>query len=196
MVNLFKNEVAEFIYKRTYSRWIEEENRREDWPETIERFIGFITEERPDIPEKTQNKIRKYMLEFAVMPSMRFLWAAGPAAKADNTTIYNCSFAKMNTVDAFAECLYVLMCGTGFGFSVEQEEIDKLPEIPVIKSGQPLPKINVEDSKAGWADSVKTLMYNLYEGQNVYFNYDFIRPEGARLKTMGGRASGPAPLIK
>ncbi len=196
MVNLFKNEVAEFIYKRTYSRWIEEENRREDWPETIERFIGFIKEERPDIPEKTQNKIRKYMLEFAVMPSMRFLWAAGPAAKADNTTIYNCSFAKMNSVEAFAECLYVLMCGTGFGFSVEGEEIDKLPEIPVIQSGQPLPKINIEDSKAGWADSVKTLMYNLYEGQNVYFNYDFIRPEGARLKTMGGRASGPAPLVK
>ena len=84
---MFKNEVAEFIYKRTYSRWIEEENRREDWPETIERFIGFIRQERPDIPEKTEEKIRKYMTEFAVMPSMRFLWAAGPAAKADNTTI-------------------------------------------------------------------------------------------------------------
>ena len=131
---MFKNEVAEFIYKRTYSRWLEEENRREDWPETIERFIGFVTEERPDIPEKTQNKIRKYMTEFAVMPSMRFLWAAGPAAKADNTTIYNCSFAKMNTVDAFAECLYVLMCGTGFGFSVENEEVEKLPTVPEIKS--------------------------------------------------------------
>ena len=193
---MFKNEVAEFIYKRTYSRWMEEEGRREDWPETIERFIGFITEERPDIPEKTIHKIRKYMTEFAVMPSMRFLWAAGPAAKNDNTTIYNCSFAKINSVDAFAECLYILMCGTGFGFSVESEEIEKLPAIPEIKSGQALAKVLIEDSKNGWADSVKTLMNSLYEGQNIYFDYSAIRLEGARLMTMGGRASGPQPLIK
>ena len=193
---MFKNEVAEFIYKRTYSRWLEEEGRREDWPETIERFINFIISKRPDIPEKTINKIRKYMTEFAVMPSMRFLWAAGPAASADNTAIYNCSFAKINSVDAFAECLYVLMCGTGFGFSVEKEEVEQLPSIPVIKSGQALEKIPIFDSKAGWADSVKMLMQNLYDGQNIYFDYSQIRPEGARLRTMGGRASGPAPLIK
>ena len=106
---MFKNEVAEFIYKRTYSRWLEEERRREDWPETIERFIGFITTQRPEIPEKTIKKMRKYMLEFAVMPSMRFLWAAGPAAEFDNTCIYNCAFAKINCIEAFAECLYILM---------------------------------------------------------------------------------------
>ena len=193
---MFKNEVAEFIYKRTYSRWLEEEGRREDWPETIERFIGFIISKRPDIPDKTVDKIRKYMTEFAVMPSMRFLWAAGPAAEADNTSIYNCSFAKINSVEAFAECLYVLMCGTGFGFSVEAEEVDKLPTIPEIKSGQGLAKVLIDDSKQGWADSVKTLMGNLYKGQNIYFDYSAIRPEGARLMTMGGRASGPAPLIK
>ena len=193
---MFKNEVAEFIYKRTYSRWLEEEGRREDWPETIERFINFIISKRPDIPEKTINKIRKYMTEFAVMPSMRFLWAAGPADKRDNTCIYNCSFAKINCVEAFAECLYVLMCGTGFGFSVEKEEVEKLPDVPEIKSGQGLPRVVIEDSKAGWADSVKTLMNSLYEGQNVYFNYNEIRPEGARLATMGGRASGPQPLVK
>ena len=155
---MFKNEVAEFIYKRTYSRWLEKEDRREDWPETIERFLSFIISERPDIPEKTINKIRKYMLEFAVMPSMRFLWAAGPAAKADNTCIYNCSFAKINCIEAFAECLYVLMCGTGFGFSVESKEVSKLPLVPEIKSGQGIAKVTIEDSKAGWADSVKTLM--------------------------------------
>ena len=193
---MFKNEVSEFIYKRTYSRWIEEEARREDWPETIERFIGFIISERPDIPEKTINKIRKYMTEFTVMPSMRFLWAAGSAAKKDNTCIYNCSFAKINSVDAFAECLYILMCGTGFGFSVEQEEVSKLPAIPEIRSGQALGKVIIQDSKPGWADSVKTLMQSLYDGQNIYFDYSEIRPEGARLMTMGGRASGPQPLIK
>ena len=193
---MFKNEVAEFIYKRTYSRWLEDEARREDWPETIERFIGFIISERPDIPDKTISKIRKYMTEFGVMPSMRFLWAAGPAAKADNTCIYNCSFAKINSVDAFAECLYVLMCGTGFGFSVEAEEVEKLPSVPEIKSGQGLAKVLIDDSKAGWADSVKTLMGSLYEGQNIYFDYSAIRLEGARLLTMGGRASGPQPLVK
>ena len=193
---MFKNEVSEFIYKRTYSRWLEEENRREDWPETIERFIGFIISERPDIPNKAISKIRKYMLEFAVMPSMRFLWAAGPAAKADNTCIYNCSFAKINSIEAFAECLYVLMCGTGFGFSVESKEVIKLPDVPEISSGQGLPTILIKDSKAGWADSVKTLMGSLYKGQNLYFDYSAIRLEGARLMTMGGRASGPAPLIK
>ena len=193
---MFKNEVAKFIYKRTYSRWMDEEGRRENWPETIERFIGFITEKRSGIPEKTVNKIRKYMIEFAVMPSMRFLWAAGPAANADNTCIYNCAFAKINSIEAFAECLYILMCGTGFGFSVEQEEVEKLSAVPEIKSGRALPEITIEDSKAGWADSVKTLMGSLYDGQNVYFNYNEIRPEGARLATMGGRASGPQPLVK
>ena len=193
---MFKNEVAEFIYKRTYSRWLEEEGRREDWPETIERFISFIILKNPDIPEKTINKIRKYMMQFAVMPSMRFLWAAGPAANFDNTCIYNCAFGKINSVEAFAECLYILMCGTGFGFSVEQEEVMKLPEVPEIKSGLGLAKVVIKDSKAGWADSVQTLMESLYDGQNLYFDYSVIRPEGARLHTMGGRASGPAPLIK
>ena len=86
------------------------------------------------------------MTEFAVMPSMRFLWAAGDAAKKDNTCIYNCSFAKINSVDAFAECLYILMCGTGFGFSVESEEVEKLPVIPEIQSGQALKKVVIEDS--------------------------------------------------
>ena len=193
---MFKNEVAEFIYKRTYSRWLEEEGRREDWPETIERFISFLISKRPDIPDKTISKIRKYMTEFAVMPSMRFLWAAGPAADFDNTCIYNCAFGKINAVEAFAECLYILMCGTGYGFSVEQEEVEKLPEVPEIKSGQALAKVVIDDSKAGWADSVKTLMGSLYDGQNLYFDYSEIRPEGARLNTMGGRASGPQPLVK
>ena len=95
---MFKNEVAEFIYKRTYSRWLEEEGRREDWPETIDRFVTFLISKRKNIPEKTINRIRKYMLEFAVMPSMRFLWAAGPAAQFDNTCIYNCAFSKINCI--------------------------------------------------------------------------------------------------
>ena len=136
------------------------------------------------------------MTEFSVMPSMRFLWSAGPAAEKDNTVIYNCSFAKLNCVEAFAECLHILMCGTGFGFSVEEEETNKLPAIPEIKSGKDIARITIEDSREGWADSVKILMNSLYDGQNVYFDYSQLRPEGARLGTMGGRSSGPQPLIK
>jgi len=95
----------------------EQKKRREEWPETIDRFISFLKLERGDlIPEKTYRKIEKYLLEFAVMPSMRFLWGAGEAARRDNTVIYNCSFAKMNCIEAFSECLHILMCGTGFGF--------------------------------------------------------------------------------
>ena len=194
---MFKNEVAEIKYKRTYSRWIEEEGRREEWPETIERLIDFlISKKGKKIPEKTIRKIRKYMTEFAVMPSMRMLWAAGPAAEKDNTVFYNFSFAKLNCVEAFADCFHILMCGTGFGFSVEIEETEKLPSIPEIKSGKDKARIIIEDSREGWADSVKTLMTSLYEGQNLYFDYSLLRPEGARLGTMGGRSSGPQPLIK
>ena len=193
---MFKNEIAEFIYKRTYSRWRENDKRREDWSETIERFLSFLISERKDIPEKTIAKTRKYLLEFSVMPSMRFLWAAGGAAKRDNTTIYNCAFAKINCIEAFSECLFILMCGTGFGFSVEEEEVEKLPTIPAIRSGQDIEKVLIDDSKEGWADSVHELMTSLYEGQNIYFDYSNIRPEGARLAVMGGRASGPQPLVK
>jgi ribonucleoside-triphosphate reductase len=194
---MFKNEVSEFIFKRTYARWLEDDKRREEWPETIERFISFIKSERGDlVPPKTFRKIEKYLLEFSVMPSMRFLWSAGEAARRDNTVIYNCSFAKMNCVEAFAECLHILMCGTGFGFSVEQEEVDKLPSIPEIKSGRDHPHQSIYDSREGWADSVRILMKSLYEGQNLYFDYSQLRLEGARLTTMGGRSSGPQPLIR
>ena len=194
---MFKNTVAEFIYKRTYSRWIPEEERREDWPETIERYITFLNSKIDNIPPKTVRKIRQYMIEFAVMPSMRMLWAAGEAAEKDNTCIYNCSFAKINCVEAFAECLHILMCGTGFGFSVTQEDVSQLPSVPEgIESGQNKPKITIDDSREGWADSVKTLLNSLYSKQNIYFDYSQLRPEGARLKIMGGRSSGPQPLIK
>ena len=93
---MFKNEVGEFIYKRTYSRWIETKKRREEWPETVERYINFINKEVKKIPDKTIRKMRRYMLEFTVVPSMRMLWAAGPAANRDNTCVYNCAFAKIN----------------------------------------------------------------------------------------------------
>ena len=192
---MFPNECSEFIYTRTYARWMEDEGRRETWPETIERYINFISEEVDGIPDKTIRKIRQYVSNFEVMPSMRMLWEAGSAAKKDNTTIYNCSFANIDCIEAFAECLHILMCGTGFGFSVSKENVDKLPEVKPLTTDR-LPDYVVGDSKEGWADSVKFLMETLYEGKHVHFDYSQLRPEGARLYTMGGRSSGPAPLIR
>src|SRR5271165_81750 len=129
---MFRNPASEFIYIRTYSRWIESLSRRENWSETVDRYIAFIVKHHGDkIPAKVIKKIKIYLMEFSVMPSMRFLWAAGAPAEQDNTTIYNCSFATVDHPDVFAEALYILMCGTGFGFSVERRYTDKLPEVPI-----------------------------------------------------------------
>jgi len=192
---VFPNEAAEFIYFRTYSRWVEELERREkDWSETVNRYINFITKERGDlIPKKVLRKLKSYMLSFDVMPSMRAVWTAGKAAEADNTCMYNCAFQLVDSVDAFAECLYILMCGTGYGFSVKAEDVEKLPTITQF-TGQQAGTYIVEDSKAGWANSLKVLMDFLYTGQNIEMDYSHLRPKGARLKTMGGRSSGPEPL--
>ena len=164
------NDAAKFIYVRTYSRWLDKEGRREEWPETVDRYLSFIKKSQPDIPKKTIRKIKKYVTDFEVMPSMRMLWAAGPPAERDNTTIYNCAFANIDCVEAFAECLHILMCGTGFGFSVTKENVEKLPEVPPLTTEQ-LPDYFVEDSKEGWADSVKYLMETLYSGKHVHLDY-------------------------
>lgn len=193
---MFRSDASEFVYIRTYSRWVDELNRRETWPETVKRFMDFIRVERGDkIPSKVMRKIEASILSFSVMPSMRALWAAGEAARLDNTTMYNCSFRNVDSVESFSEALYILMCGTGFGFKVTQEEVSKLPIVP----DSILPnevKHSVEDSKAGWADSLKFLMKELYSGKEPTITYEKIRPSGARLKTMGGRASGPEPLVR
>lgn len=192
---MFRNDAAEFVYIRTYSRWIEELKRRENWEETVDRYINFIKEERGDkIPPKVIRKIREKILNFEVMPSMRALWAAGKAAKADNTTMYNCSYISVNHPDVFAEALYILMCGTGLGFSVENKYIEQLPVITPISAEQKETFV-ISDDKVGWADSVKKLINSLYSGKDVELDYSLLRPKGSRLLTMGGRSSGPAPLI-
>lgn len=181
---------------RTYSRWLPDSGRRETWDETVDRYVNFITKHLGDkIPDKVLRKIKEGVLSFNVMPSMRFLWAAGAPAEQDSTTIYNCSFAAIDKIESFAEALYILMCGTGFGFSVERQYINQLPEVPsqILPSGQ---NHEVEDSKAGWADSVKVLMGSLYDGYDIEMRYNKVRLAGSRLKTMGGRASGPGPLAQ
>jgi hypothetical protein len=192
---VFKNDAAEFVYTRTYSRWREADKRRETWEETVDRYVSFIKDQRGDkIPPKVLKKIRQYILSFDVMPSMRAMWAAGDAALQDNTTIYNCSFSKVNAIESFSECLYILMCGTGFGFSVRRVAVNELPEIPTINT-EGSGTLVVEDSRAGWANSVKELVSSLYQGKDLSMDYSLLRPKGARLKSMGGRSSGPAPLI-
>ncbi len=196
MNNYFKTEASRFVYTRTYSRWIDAEGRRETWPETVKRFVDFIKQERGDkIPDKVLRKIEEKILNMEVMPSMRALWAAGEAARKDNTTMYNCSFIPVDSIKSFSECLHILCCGAGVGFSVEKKYVSKLPSIKPMDMTQ-APKFHaVGDDKEGWADSIQFLLENLYDGQDVAFDYSFIRPKGSRLKTMGGRASGPEPLI-
>lgn len=192
---MFKNPSQEFVYVRTYSRWVEEKQRRETWAETVDRYIEFIEEERGDkIPSKVIRKIKEYMLSLDVMPSMRALWTAGEAAKRDNTCMYNCAFQAVDSIHAFSECLYILMCGTGYGFSVEEKYISKLPVVKKLDSSGAGVFI-ISDDKKGWADSLKVLMENLYNGKDVDFDYSLIRKKGERLLTMGGRSSGPEPLI-
>lgn len=193
---MFRNPASEFVYTRTYSRWIESQKRRESWPETVDRYIDFILESHGNkIPPKVIRKIREKVLNFEVMPSMRFLWAAGDPAKQDNVTIYNCSFAAIDDVNAFAEALYILMCGTGYGYSVQNKYISQLPEVP--EEILPSSRVHVvEDSRKGWADSLKDLINSLYDGQDIEMDYNGVRPAGARLKTMGGRSSGPGPLAQ
>ena len=192
---MYRNAAAEFVYVRTYARWIEKELRRETWPETVERLIEFIKEERGDkIPQKVLRKIKEKMLAFEVMPSMRLVWAAGEAAKADNTTIYNCAFQNIDSPLAFSENLYILMCGTGYGFSVRNVQVEKLPVVPQM-SPQGEGTCLIGDSKQGWAESTKLLVDALYRGKDMTMNYSGIRKKGSKLKIMGGRASGPEPLM-
>jgi len=193
---MFANPSQEFVYVRTYSRWIEELKRRETWAETVDRYLEFIEKERGGlVPSKVMRKIRQKILSLDVMPSMRALWAAGDAASRDNTCMYNCSFLAADSISSFAECLYILMCGTGVGFSVEKKYTDKLPTVPTATSDGDGVHL-IPDDKAGWADSLKILMQTLYKGRDIQFDYSQIRKKGSKLKVMGGRASGPEPLIK
>ncbi len=181
-----------FIATSRYARWIEEENRRETWAETVGRFIDNIV--RPaDIDTKTINEIEEAILNLEVMPSMRALMTAGQAADRDNTCVYNCSYLPVDHPRAFDEAMFILLCGTGVGFSVERQAIQKLPQVPE-DLAEVEDTIVVQDSKEGWAKSLRKLISLLYVGDIPKWDLSKIRPAGARLKTFGGRASGPEPL--
>lgn len=189
----FPSDYEEFIYKSRYARWIEEEGRREDWPETVSRYTDFMQAQLPDAKINWQ-EIKDAILSFEVMPSMRALMTAGPALARDHTAGYNCSFLPVDDPKAFDEAMFILLCGTGVGFSVEQKYVKKLPDIPeqLFESDT---RISVRDSKEGWAKAFRQLIALLYSGEVPKWDVSKIRPAGARLKTFGGRASGPQPLI-
>jgi ribonucleoside-triphosphate reductase len=181
-----------FIHKSRYARWLEEEGRRETWEETVQRYVDFF-KEREQLNDEEGQEIYDAIHAMEVMPSMRCMMTAGEALKRDNVAGFNCSYLHIDHPRAFDELMYVLMCGTGVGFSVERNFINKLPEVAETfhKTSS---TIVVSDSKLGWASAFRELIAMLYAGKLPQWDMSRVRPAGARLKTFGGRASGPEPL--
>ena len=190
----FQNPLSEFVYLRSYSRWIDEEGRRETWIETVQRYVDFMKENLGNkLTDAEYEEIREAILKQEAMPSMRLFQFAGSAARKNNITAYNCAFTAPSKLEDFAEIMYISMSGTGIGFSVESQNVG---ELPIIKkqTGKKLDTHVVGDSKEGWGDALTAGLKAWYDGKDVEFDYSEIRPAGARLKTMGGQASGPEPL--
>lgn len=190
----------EFIYTRTYSRWREEDKRREVYKESVNRYMYFMAESIGDaISPYYYNMVRNAIVKMEAMPSMRALWAAGDAAKECNTTMFNCTYRSISSIKAFSEIMYVLMCGAGAGFSVERQFVEQLPKLAIPPSkkqaGDTTVLVVIEDSRIGWARGFNKALTALWQGRELFVDYTKIRPRGSRLKTMGGRASGPEPLI-
>ena len=188
----------QFIVTSKYCRWIEEANRRETWAECVDRYFNYMMKRTgAEFNAKLRaafSEAKDMVYNREIFPSMRGLMTAGPAADVDDTCLYNCSYVGINRIRAFSDVMYILCCGTGVGFSCESEEINNLPVIPESIERKEGIVIQVPDSRVGWADSFKELLNYLYEGVHPTWDTSLIRPSGARLKTFGGRASGPEPL--
>lgn len=190
----FKNPLAEFVFYRSYSRWIEEENRRETWIETVERYVSFMKKNLGDkLSAKEYEDIRQGILNQEIMPSMRLMQFSGKAAERTNVCAYNCAYIAPENFQNIAEVMYVSMCGTGVGWSVESQNVEKFPQI-MSQIGAKAETHVVADSKEGWADALALGMKTWASGNDMVFDYSLLRPAGARLKTMGGKSSGPDPL--
>jgi len=192
------NTYETFIAKSRYSRFLDDKQRREHWPETVNRYMTFIDKQLSSkhgyvMPEELHEELHAAVLNREVMPSMRAVMTAGEALDRDNTAGYNCSYLPVDDVKSFDEAMYILLCGTGVGFSVESKYVNKLPEVPALLFNSHT-NIVVRDSKAGWAKSLRQLIALLYSGEIPTWDVSKVRPAGARLKTFGGRASGPGPL--
>lgn len=191
MTSYFKSDLQEYVYRSRYARWLPDKKRREHWAETVERYCNFWRGRYGDLFPYAE--VYKAIYDLDVLPSMRALMTAGPALERDNIAGYNCSYLPIKDEKTFSELMYILMCGTGVGFSVERQYINGLPEVPE-KINDSDTVIVVGDSKTGWCDGLKQLLALLYNGQAPRWDMSRIRPAGARLRTFGGRASGPDPL--
>lgn len=184
-----------FVAKSRYARWLEDKGRRENWEETVDRFMMNVI-----LPKLSRGpgyavyeSIKQSILNLEVMPSMRAMMSAGAALDRDNTCGYNCSYMPVDDTKSFDEAMFILLCGTGVGFSVERKYVSRLPEVPdqMFVSDD---TIVVKDSKEGWAKALRKLIALLYSGEIPKWDTSRVRPAGAKLKTFGGRASGPKPL--
>jgi ribonucleoside-diphosphate reductase alpha chain len=183
-----------FIHTSRYARWLEDEGRRESWAETVSRYVeNLVTPKLDSNHNKVVSEINEAILNLEVMPSMRAMMTAGPALERDNTAGYNCSYLPVDDPKSFDEAMFILLCGTGVGFSVERQFVTKLPEVPELFDSETT--IVVKDSKEGWAKALRQVIALLYSGEIPKWDVSRVRPAGARLKTFGGRASGPAPLV-
>ena len=198
MNNMLPTSYQQFIHKSRYARWLDDKERRENWDETVERYLKFMVyqvkgKHQIDMSSDDICDLRDAIIGQEIMPSMRSMMTAGPALARDNICGYNCSYIPVDSPRSFDECMYILMCGTGVGFSVERENVDKLPVVSDAMHDTDT-IIRVGDSKPGWAKSLRELIALLYAGQVPMWDLSEVRESGARLKTMGGRASGPGPL--
>ena len=191
MNNYLPTDYQAFIHTSRYARWLEDEGRRESWTETVERYMTNLIDGKTD--KETAINIQEAILNLSIMPSMRAMMTAGPALQRDNTAGYNCSYMPVDDLKSFDEAMFILLCGTGVGFSVEGQFVSKLPEVPELYSSDTI--VVVKDSKEGWAKALRQVIALLYSGEIPKWDVSAVRPAGARLKTFGGRASGPAPLI-
>lgn len=190
----FRNPLGEFVYYRTYSRWIDSEKRRETWIETVDRYMSFMRENLGNKLKETEyTEVREAILKQEAMPSMRLLQFAGPAARKTHVCAYNCSYIAPTCFQDLAEVMYISMCGTGVGWSAESQNVQMFPQIKM-QTGKKLPTHKIPDSKEGWADALVIGMNAWADGKDIEFDYSLLRPAGARLKTMGGKSSGPEPL--
>ena len=196
--NYLPTSYQEFIHLSRYSRWLPEKERRETWDETVARYFDFFTEHLSELhgyklTKSLRDELEEAVLSLKIMPSMRCMMTAGEALKRENIAGYNCSYIAIDRPQAFDEVLYVLMNGTGVGFSVERQYVSQLPTIA--EEFHPSDTvIVVADSKLGWAKAFKELLGMLYVGQIPRWDTSKVREAGAPLKTFGGRASGPEPL--
>ena len=192
MSNYLPTDYQSFIHKSRYAKYFDGKGR-ESWSDTVERYMDNVV--RPKLGDDSYvNGIRDAILNLEVMPSMRAMMTAGPALERDNTAGYNCSYLPVDDPKSFDEAMFILLCGTGVGFSVERQYVSKLPEVPELFDSETT--IVVKDSKEGWAKAYRQLLALLWAGEIPQWDIGLIRPAGARLKTFGGRASGPAPLVE